>query len=189
MRKTGQAAGDTTTPAVHQRGRTLDQPVAAAELAAAFTELGPAWNRWITTCTPPASVSYSRLRLLRVLDQDGARTMSQLACALNVAARRTTSLAMALAEDGLVERRPNPNDRRSTVISLTTLGRDHLRLTWRQFHTDVAAVFGDLSEEQQGQLLDIAVALTRALRRRTSARTAATSTAWPSKGSGHDHHG
>jgi DNA-binding MarR family transcriptional regulator len=144
-----------------------------AELAAAFTELGPAWGHWITACTPTASVSYSRMRLLRVLDQDDDRTMSQLASALNVAARRATALVMALDADGLVERRPNPDDGRSTVISLTELGRDHLLLTWQQFQADIAAVFGDLSEEQQRQLLDITPVLTQALRRRTSERTAA----------------
>jgi DNA-binding MarR family transcriptional regulator len=143
-----------------------------AELAAAFTELGPAWGHWITACTPPASVSYSRMRLLRVLDQDGDRTMTQLASALNVAARRATSLVVALAADALVERRPNPEDGRSTVISLTALGRDHLRLTWQQFQVDIAAVFGDLTEDQQRQLLDITPVLTQALRRRTNARTA-----------------
>jgi DNA-binding MarR family transcriptional regulator len=141
-----------------------------AELAAAFTELGPAWGRWITACTPAASVSYSRMRLLRVLDQDGDRTMSQLATALNVAARRATALVVALAEDGLVERRPNPDDGRSTVISLTQPGRDHLELTWQQFQADIAAVFGDLPAEQQKQLLDITPSLTQALRRRTAAR-------------------
>jgi DNA-binding MarR family transcriptional regulator len=144
-----------------------------AELAAAFTELGPAWGRWITACTPPASVSYSRMRLLRVLDQDGDCTMTQLAAALNVAARRATALVVALAEDGLIERRPNPHDGRSTVISLTTLGRDHLMLTWQQFQADIAAVFGDLTEEQQRQLLDITPVLTQALRKRTSERTTA----------------
>ncbi|GAA5198371.1 hypothetical protein GCM10023322_71580 [Rugosimonospora acidiphila] len=140
------------------------------DLAAAFTELGPAWGKWITACTPAASVSYPRMRLLRVLDQDGDRTMTQLAYSLNVTQRRITSLVDALTEDGFIDRRPNPADGRSTVISLTELGRDHLHLIWQQFQADIAAVFGDLTVEQQKQLLDITPSLTQALRRRTAAR-------------------
>jgi DNA-binding MarR family transcriptional regulator len=141
-----------------------------AELAGAFSELGPAWGRWITACTPEASVSYSRMRLLRVLQQEGDRTMTQLAVSLNVAQRRITSLVLGLAEDAFVERRPNPGDGRSSVISLTERGREHLRLTWQQFQADIAAVFEDLDEEEQRRLLEITPKLTAALRRRTTER-------------------
>lgn len=141
-----------------------------ADLAAAFSELGPAWGRWITACTPDASVSYSRMRLLRVLQQDGDRTMTQLAVSLNVAQRRITSLVLGLTEDALVERRPNPDDGRSSVISLTDRGREHLSQTWAQFQADIAAVFEDLGEEEQHQLLEITPKLTQALRHRTTER-------------------
>ncbi|MEV6849420.1 MarR family transcriptional regulator [Actinoplanes sp. NPDC051411] len=143
------------------------------ELAAAFSELGPTWGRWITACTPAASVSYSRMRLLRVLEQQGDCTMTQLASSMNVAQRRITSLVLALIEDGSVERRPNPDDGRSSVVSLTPQGREHLQLTWKQFQADIAEGFADLTEEQQRQLLEITPILTEALRRRTTARSAA----------------
>jgi len=144
-----------------------------AELAAVFSELGPAWGRWITACTPTASVSYSRMRLLRVLEQAGDRTMTQLATSMNVAQRRITSLVVALADDGMVERRANPDDGRSSVISLTEQGREHLRLAWKQFQADIAQGFADLTEEQQRQLLEITPILIESLRRRTNDRTAA----------------
>ena len=53
-----------------------------SELAAAFTDLGPAWGRWVTVCTPAASVSYIRLRLLRALERHGDQTMTTLALSL-----------------------------------------------------------------------------------------------------------
>jgi DNA-binding MarR family transcriptional regulator len=143
-----------------------------AELAAAFSELGPAWGRWITACTPADSVSYSRMRLLRVLVRYGDRTMTQLATSLDIAQRRVTSLVVALSDDGLVERRSNPDDGRSTVISITERGRQHQALTWKQFQADISAVFADLTDEEQSQLLEITPVLTRALRRRTGERTA-----------------
>ena len=46
------------------------------DLVAAFTELGPAWARWIQTCTPSSAVSYIRMRLLHALENAGAQTMN-----------------------------------------------------------------------------------------------------------------
>lgn len=152
--------------------RRSTDPDLRAELAGAFTELGPAWGRWVTACTPAESVSYSRMRVLRVLEQSGDQTMTQLAWALNVAQRRITSLVVALADDALIVRRPNPADARSTLISLTELGREQIESTWQRFQADIAAVFGDLTIEQRKQLLAITPVLTRALRERTTSRTA-----------------
>lgn len=141
-----------------------------AALAAAFTELGPAWGKWITVCTPAASVSYIRMRLLRVLDQDGEHTMTQLAGALNITQRRVTALVDALLKDGMIDRRPNPRDGRSSVITLTESGHEHLGRTWQQFQADISAAFTDLSDEQQEQLLAITPVLTAALRTHTAGR-------------------
>jgi DNA-binding MarR family transcriptional regulator len=137
-----------------------------SELAAAFTDLGPAWGRWVTVCTPGASVSYIRLRLLRALEQGGDQTMTALAHSLNITQRRITSLVAALVAEGLVSRAANPADGRSTVISLTELGRKHLETYWPQFQQAVSAAFGDLPDEQQEQLLALTPVLTQALRNR-----------------------
>jgi DNA-binding MarR family transcriptional regulator len=137
-----------------------------SELAAAFTDLGPAWGRWVTVCTPSAAVSYIRLRLLRALAQHGDQTMTTLALSLNITQRRITSLVAALVAEGLVSRAPNPIDGRSTVISLTEPGSKHLETYWPQFQAAVSAAFGDLPVEQQEQLLAITPLLTQALRNR-----------------------
>jgi DNA-binding MarR family transcriptional regulator len=98
--------------------------------------------------------------------------MTQLADSLNVTQRRITALAVALSADGLIYRNPNPADGRSAIISLTPLGRDHLNQRWPQFRSAVSQAFGDLPAEQQRQLLAITLALTDALRNRTSQRLA-----------------
>ncbi len=139
-------------------------------LVAAFTELGPAWGHWTNACTPSASVSYIRMRLLHALEQDGDQTMTQLANALGVTQRRVTDLVDALGNDGLLSRRPNPKDGRSTVVSLTKAGLAQQKLSWQQHQADIGKVFGDLSVEQQKQLLEITPVLTDAIRKRTSAR-------------------
>jgi DNA-binding MarR family transcriptional regulator len=142
-------------------------------LVAAFTELGPAWGHWTNFCTPTGSVSYIRMRLLHTLEVGGEQTMTEIAQALGITQRRVTSLVEALAEDGLLTRRPNPADGRSTFVSLTKLGRQQQKLSWQQQHTDIGTVFADLPTEMQKQLLEITPVLTDAIRKRTAARPAA----------------
>jgi DNA-binding MarR family transcriptional regulator len=137
-------------------------------LVAAFTELGPAWGRWVQTCMPTASISYIRMRLLHALECSGAQTMTQLASALGVTQRRVTALVDALEEDGLVERRPHPTDGRSTVVSLRAAGQAQQDINWQQQQTEIGLAFGDLSVEHQEQLLAITPALTEALRKRAT---------------------
>jgi DNA-binding MarR family transcriptional regulator len=142
-------------------------------LVAAFTELGPAWGNWTNACAPTEFVSYIRMRLMRALEQDGDQTMTEISQTLGVTQRRVTSLVDALAEDGFVERSPNPNDGRSTVVSLTELGRAQQKLLWQQHQGDIGLVFGDLPVEMQKQLLAITPLLTDAIRKRTASRPAA----------------
>lgn len=143
------------------------------DLVAAFTELGPAWSRWVQTCTPSAAVSYIRMRLLHVLESEGPRTMSELANALAVTPRRVTALVDALEADGLVERRPHPTDGRSTVVSLTRSGRKQQQVIWAERQREISQAFLDLSAEQQRQLLAITPVLTASLRKLAAGRSPA----------------
>jgi hypothetical protein len=104
------------------------------ELVEAFTELGPAWGRWVNACLPSACVSF-------------------------------TALVGALEEEELVERRPNPADRRSTLVSITEAGSEQQEPNWKLHQSEVALVFTDLSEDRQQLLLEITAELTETLRR------------------------
>lgn len=138
-----------------------------AELVAAFTEMGPAWARWVQACVPNDTVSYARLRVLTALEcNTGGLTMTQLAEALEVTGRRVTALVDALAEEGMVERYAHPTDGRSTIVEITDDGRAQQRLVWQQHQDNVAEAFGDLSDDDQTRLLDISHKLTDAFRKR-----------------------
>jgi DNA-binding MarR family transcriptional regulator len=138
------------------------------ELVEAFTEMGPAWARWVQASVPNDSVSYARLRVLTALEchrPDGL-TMTQLAEALEVTGRRVTALVDALTEEGLVERYAHPTDGRSTIVVITEAGLKRQRLVWQEHQDKVAVAFGDLSDEEQKNLLDISHKLTGAFRAR-----------------------
>jgi DNA-binding MarR family transcriptional regulator len=141
------------------------------ELVEAFTELGPAWVRWVNACLPGDAVSYARMRLLAALQCDGESTMGGLATALGVTPRRITVLVEALEADGLVERHAHPTDGRSTVVTITKTGQRQQELGWRTHQGEVGLAFGDLSESQQVQLLVISRALTDAMRWRLAERS------------------
>lgn len=145
----------------------------ADDLVAAFTELGPAWVRWIQCCTPSTAVSYIRMRLLHVLECAGDRTMTELADALAVTPRRVTALVDALEADGLVERTPHPTDGRSTVVTLTSSGRKQQQVLWTERQREISRAFLDLSAEQQRQLLAITPVLTASLRKWATDRSLA----------------
>lgn len=141
------------------------------ELVEAFTELGPAWARWVYACLPSDSVSYARLRLLTALKCDDNQTMRRLAKALDVTPRRVTALVDALEAEGLVERHRHPTDGRSTLVTITEDGLKHQAADWQLHQSEVGLAFGDLSTEQQEQFLQISRDLTAAFRSRLAERT------------------
>ena len=99
------------------------------QLVEAFTDLGPAWVRWVAACLPMDSVSYARLRLLTALTCIDNQTIRELADSSAVTPRRVTALVDALEEDGLVERHPHPKDGRSTWSPSPRMGLSTRRST------------------------------------------------------------
>jgi DNA-binding MarR family transcriptional regulator len=150
-----------------------DEGQLPSDLVAAFTELGPAWGRWVNACVPDDMGSYARLRVLTAL-YDGERTMKQLAETLDVTPRRITALVDALEEHGLVERHAHPTDGRSTLVAITPAGLEQQRLGCQQHRDEVAAAFADLPVGDQKQLLAISHELTAIFRRRLAERSAPT---------------
>jgi DNA-binding MarR family transcriptional regulator len=63
-------------------------------------------------------------RALRVLNQHGGMRLNHMSEHLRIAPRSTTEVVDALEERGLVERRPDPTDRRATLVSLTDRGAE-----------------------------------------------------------------
>jgi len=101
----------------------------------------------------PWDITPGQARALAVLSHhDEPVRLSDLADRLHIAPRSTTEVVDGLQERGLVERRPDPTDRRATLIAVTDEGvkvADAIRLA-RQ--ADAEAFFGTLSPADRAHL-------------------------------------
>jgi DNA-binding MarR family transcriptional regulator len=70
----------------------------------------------------PWDITPSQFRALRVLNRHGPMRLSDLSQWLHIAPRSATEVADALEQRGLAERRPDPGDRRATLVGLTGTG-------------------------------------------------------------------
>jgi DNA-binding MarR family transcriptional regulator len=71
-------------------------------------------------------MSPSQLSCLATVGRDGPLSLGALAERERVAAPTMTGIVARLADDGLVERRPDPADGRSRLVSITDAGRDRV---------------------------------------------------------------
>ena len=79
-------------------------------------------RRW-RDALAPWDLSPHQARALRVVcERDGVR-LSDLAESLHIAPRSATEVADGLQERGLVERLPDPGDRRAVLLRATDAGR------------------------------------------------------------------
>ena len=70
----------------------------------------------------PWDITPAHLRALRVLRRGGTMRLSELSDRLHIAPRSATEVVDALETRGLVQRRPDPGDRRATLAELTEQG-------------------------------------------------------------------
>jgi DNA-binding MarR family transcriptional regulator len=97
-------------------------------------------------------LSTQRLRILGSLHERGSRIMSDLKEELGVTATNITALVDSLEEDGLVQRRPHPTDRRATVIELSAKAKGELALGCNTYKDRVAELFSDLTDSECREL-------------------------------------
>jgi DNA-binding MarR family transcriptional regulator len=100
----------------------------------------------------PWDITPSQLRALRVLTRRGTMRLSALSDHLHIAPRSATEVVDALESRDLVRRRPDPDDRRATLVELTghgTIVLDAIR------GTESERVFGRLSPADRAHLARI----------------------------------
>ena len=100
----------------------------------------------------PWDISPSHLRALRVLRRDGVMRLSELSDRLHIAPRSTTEVIDALESRGLVQRQPDPGDRRATLVEMTERGASVLDAIRG---TEAERVFSRLSQADRAHLARI----------------------------------
>jgi len=96
------------------------------------------------------------------LDREGALSVSDLAAADRVRPQSMAQTVADLEADGLVSRRPDPDDKRRALVELTPHGRTALNDDRRKREGWLAEVIaGDLSAEEQVVLREAAGLLRR----------------------------
>jgi DNA-binding MarR family transcriptional regulator len=116
----------------------------------------------------PWDIAPSHSRALGVLVRNGSVRLSELAEHLHIAPRSATEVVDGLQERGLVERRPDPEDRRATLVALTPVGEDAGAAIRAAREAETDAFFGGLSATDQAQLGRILRKLVQAEERRAS---------------------
>ncbi len=101
------------------------------------------------------SLTPSQARALRTLGHHGMLRPGEAARHLRIAPRSATEVIDALEERGLVQRSPDPADRRAVLVGLTETGREVVD-AWRSARRDEAErFFGGLSPRDRTQLARI----------------------------------
>lgn len=104
-------------------------------------------------------ITPAQARALRVLRKHGEMRLNHLSEHLRIAPRSTTEVVDALEERKLVERRPDPTDRRATLVTLTTKGAEISDEIAKARRGDADRTFGALDPEDRRDLARILQAL------------------------------
>jgi DNA-binding MarR family transcriptional regulator len=120
-------------------------------LAEAFSAVARQLRHTSREVLAPWDITPSHLRALRVVDRRPQR-MSELSDQLRIAARSATEVVDALESRGLVRRRPDPGDRRATLVELTDEGASVLAAVRAARGMEAERTFDRLSDTDRAHL-------------------------------------
>lgn len=131
---------------------TLDESDREDSLSESFWAVARRLRHLSRETLAPWDLSPSHSRALGVLVRHGGMRLSELSDHLHIAARSTTEVIDALEQRGLVERRPDPHDRRATLAQLTEQGEKVGEAIRSARHVEAERIFGSLSQTDREHL-------------------------------------
>lgn len=133
-----------------------------ADPAGTASELRTVLGQLVRRLRAEHRFSLSQGAVLGRLDREGGGSVSDLAVAERMRPQSMAQTVIDLESDGLVQRRPDPDDRRRWLVELTERGRTVLEADRRHREGWLAVAIAGLSAEEQVLLHD-AVRLLRRL--------------------------
>ncbi len=109
----------------------------------------------------PWDITPSQGRALGVLHRHGTMRLRDLAEHLRIAARSATEVVDDLSVRGLAERRPDPDDRRATLVALTAAGTETATAVRAARTAGAESYFTALDARDRAELTRILGALRR----------------------------
>lgn len=100
-------------------------------------------------------ITPSQSRALRALARTETMRLSELSVALHIAPRSATEVVDDLEAKQLVRRRPDPDDRRATLVELTVRGHTVHRAIKAAGAADAQRLFDRLTERERAELARI----------------------------------
>ncbi|QMU77638.1 MarR family transcriptional regulator [Streptacidiphilus sp. PB12-B1b] len=116
-------------------------------------------KRTLKELDPPDGLTPTQLSVLSRLDHDGPASPSALAGAERVRPQSMGATLALLEERGLIERRPDADDGRRQVVSLTAAGDRYIRDSRRQRQEWLSRALQDGFTEQELAVVIEALAL------------------------------
>jgi len=99
-----------------------------------------------------SSFSISQGAVLGRLDREGPQSVSDLAAAERVRPQSMAQTVADLESSGLVDRTPDPDDRRRALVALTEAGLETIRVSRREREGWLAAEIAELTPEDRRTL-------------------------------------
>lgn len=109
-------------------------------------------HRAIDRAMKMEGVSLARAKLLKFIASEGAARSADIGTAFGFSPRTVTEAIDALERDGLVQRTPDPSDRRAKRLSITPAGEAALAASEPVRQKFLTEVFGILSDQERQAL-------------------------------------
>jgi DNA-binding MarR family transcriptional regulator len=133
----------------------VDATEALAALRVASHGFHTIMDRWLER----HDLSESRMGVLGRLRHKDSRTLGDLAEELDVSPRNITGLVDHLEEDGLVERYPDPEDRRAIRVRLAPAGKQKLADIKKEMGNQRHGLVAGFTDEELKQLRHLCLKL------------------------------
>ena len=130
---------------------------ALAALRVASHHFRISMDRWLER----HGLSESRMGVVWMIRARGPLTLGDLASALDSSPRNITGLVDHLEKDGIVERFPDPEDRRATRVRLSARGESLLSRIKAEMESAREIFVEDFSDEELEQLRHLCLKLVR----------------------------